>query len=138
MAKSRTSGQGRPRGIPNKVGRDVRALAGEHSEACIRTLAEIAGDAQQPPQARVAAIKELLLRAHGQPSARIETQLPAGTLAEQGQAAIAAALAGSLPVEQLNGIMSALAAQSRIIEQDELNARLEAIEKWLLTHNAKP
>lgn len=122
----------------NKVTRDVRALAGEHSEACIRTLAKIAGDDQQPPQARVAAIKELLLRAHGQPSARIETQLPSGTPAEQGQAAIQAALSGSLPIEQLNGIMSALAAQSRIIEQDELNARIETIEKWLLTHNAKP
>lgn len=102
------------------------------------TLAKIAGDDQQQAQARIAAIKELLLRAHGQPSARIEAQLPAGTPAEQGQAAITSALAGNLPVEQLSAVMGALAAQARIIEQDELINRLETVELWLQRQPVKP
>lgn len=138
MARSSTSGKGRPKGALNRVTKSVRELAGQHSEAAIKTLAMIAGDDQQQAQARIAAIRELLLRAHGQPSARIEAQLPAGTPAEMGAAAIKAALSGALPVEQLAGIMGALAAQARIVEQDEVITRLEAVEKWLQQQPAKP
>jgi type IV pilus biogenesis protein CpaD/CtpE len=132
MARSSTSGQGRKKGIPNKITRPIRELAGEHSEGAIRTLALIAGDDRQATAARVAAIRELLDRAHGRPTARIEAQLPAGSPAEVGHAAIQAALSGHLPIEQLQAVMGAISQQARIVESAELLTRLEYIESLVL------
>lgn len=64
MARSSTSGQGRPKGKPNKATADVKALAAKHGPAAIRELARLATQAESEP-ARVAACKELLDRAYG-------------------------------------------------------------------------
>lgn len=136
MAKSSTSGQGRPKGALNKATRPLRVLASQHSPEAIATLVGIMGDTTVPPAARVSAARELLDRAHGRPSQSMSMPVPAGTLAEQGQALIAAAVSGQLPLDHLNSVMAALTQQVRIIEQTELIQRLEVIESWLQKQNA--
>lgn len=131
MARSSTSGQGRKRGIPNKITRPIRELAANFSEGALGVLVKIAGDTSAPHAARVAACKELLDRAHGRPSASATIKLPKGDAAERGEAAIKAAMAGELPLDHLTALMNALSQQAKLVEQSELAARLEEVEKWL-------
>ena len=70
MAASSTSGQGRPKGVPNKATADIKALAQSYGPAAIRSLAKLAGmiPGEEPAQsepARIAATKELLDRGYG-------------------------------------------------------------------------
>lgn len=58
------AGRGRPKGALNKATADVKALAGKYTPAAIKELARLATGAESEA-ARVAAIKELLDRAHG-------------------------------------------------------------------------
>ena len=83
MAKTSTSGQGRPRGALNRATKSVRELAGKHSPAAINTLVGIMDDITAPPASRVAAAKELLDRAHGRPSASVSISLPDTGIADQ-------------------------------------------------------
>lgn len=69
MAAGRKTG-GRVSGTPNRITADVKALAREHTATAIRELARLATKAESE-QARVAAIKELLDRAHGKSTALI-------------------------------------------------------------------
>lgn len=56
--------------------------------------------------------------------------LPAnGTLTEQGGEIIKATMAGQIPPDISSQLITALAAQSKIIETDELTKRIEALEK---------
>lgn len=74
------AGKGRPKGVPNKVGRDVRALAQQYGPGALRGLAILAGMA--PPkgkekrsehdQVRKSAMDSLLDRAYGKPSQPME------------------------------------------------------------------
>jgi hypothetical protein len=66
MAAGRKTG-GRKRGVPNKVGADVRTAAAVYTTDAIATLREIMENPAEPAQARVAAARELLDRAHGKP-----------------------------------------------------------------------
>ena len=132
MAVSSTSGQGRPRGIPNKVTRPIRELAANFSEGAIRTLVQILVDPLAPPAAKVSAAKELLDRAHGRPSASAEIKTKRGaSLAEMGERILAAATSGALPLDHAGQLMGALQAQAKLVEQSELLQRLEAIETIL-------
>jgi hypothetical protein len=128
MARSSTSGQGRKPGVPNKITRPIRELAGKQSAGAIKTLVEIMGDIAAPPAARVAAAKELLDRAHGKSSASANITLPAGGMADQGTALIEAAASGQLPLDHLAALMGALSAQARIVETGELVKRMDALE----------
>lgn len=65
-------GAGRPKGSLSEARQaqlraeaTLRELAAQHTPEAVRTLAEIFQDESTPPAARVAAIKELLDRAHG-------------------------------------------------------------------------
>jgi hypothetical protein len=128
MARSSTSGQGRKPGIPNKITRPIRELAGNFSEHAIKTLVQIMIDQMAPPAARVSAAKELLDRAHGKSSASANITLPAGGMADQGKAMIEAAASGQLPLDHLSVLMGALSAQARIVETGELVKRMDALE----------
>ena len=61
---------GRATGTPNKLNADLRELAGVYTAEALTTLAHIMqhGEAEQ---ARVAACRELLDRAHGRPAQAI-------------------------------------------------------------------
>jgi hypothetical protein len=69
MPKTRTSGQGRPRGTPNKATADIKAIAQPYGPAAIALLAELSGLAPgtraEPDAVRVAALRELLDRGFG-------------------------------------------------------------------------
>ena len=54
-----------------------------------------------------------------------------GTLAEQGGEVIKATLSGQIPPDIGSQLITALAAQSKIIEQQEVIERLQRIEKQL-------
>ena len=69
MAKGKKTG-GRSAGVPNKQTADVKALAGQYTEAAIKRLAHLALHAQSEA-AQVAACKELLDRRWGRPSQAI-------------------------------------------------------------------
>ena len=64
MAASSTSGQGRPKGVPNKATADIKALAQVHGPAVIARLALLATTAESQAT-QVAAMKELLDRGYG-------------------------------------------------------------------------
>lgn len=64
---------GNPGGRPKEVA-EVRALAKEHSAMAVTTLADIAGDEQVDPRARVAAATALLDRGWGRPSQDIQVR----------------------------------------------------------------
>lgn len=66
-------GPGRPKGAPNKVSADVKALAQQHGPAAIKKLAEIMKDDKHPGQ--VQACKEILDRAYGKPTQDHTTDL---------------------------------------------------------------
>lgn len=51
-----------------------------------------------------------------------------GTLAEQGSEIIKATMAGMIPPDVGSQLITALAAQSKVIEIDELSRRIEALE----------
>ncbi|MFL9987129.1 DUF5681 domain-containing protein [Paraburkholderia sediminicola] len=51
-----------------------------------------------------------------------------GSLAEQGQAVLAAMAAGEITPDEANAVMAAIAAQVRIVEADELEKRIAALE----------
>lgn len=65
-------GAGRPKGAINKATADVKALAQNHGETAILTLAEIATDPEQPSAARVTAANSLLDRGYGKPTQAME------------------------------------------------------------------
>ncbi|CAE6946299.1 hypothetical protein R69608_05540 [Paraburkholderia nemoris] len=51
-----------------------------------------------------------------------------GSLAEQGQAVLSAMAAGIITPDESNAVMQAIAAQVRIVEADELEKRIAALE----------
>jgi hypothetical protein len=58
-----------------------------------------------------------------------------GSLAEQGQAVLSAMAAGEITPDEANSVMAAIAAQVRIVEADELEKRIAALEAQ---HGSKP
>jgi hypothetical protein len=64
-------GAGRPKGVLNKATADVKAQAGHYSPDALKTLVDIMlhGESEQ---ARIAASKEVLDRAHGRPRQEID------------------------------------------------------------------
>lgn len=64
-------GAGRPKGRPNKIAADVRALAQEYGADAIDKLAKLMNEAESE-QAQIAAAKELLDRGYGRAPQALE------------------------------------------------------------------
>jgi hypothetical protein len=115
---------GRPAG--KTPGATIRKAIEQRADDIVQALidAAVGGD--------VAAAKALLDRITPtlKPIAgQVTITLPDGAgLAEQGAAVIQAALNGSIPPDIGSQLITALAAQSKIIEIDELTKRIEALE----------
>ena len=65
------AGSGRRKGTPNKIGRDIRAIAQTYTAEAIETLVGVMRDAKAPAQARTMAADRLLDRAWGKPAQTI-------------------------------------------------------------------
>lgn len=103
----------------------LRAAIAEHVPEIVAKLAEAAksGDTQ--------AARLLLERVIAPLKAAEESTavpLPAGSLAEQGRALLAAAAAGELAPGQASALLGALGTLARVVEVDELTRRVEALE----------
>ena len=122
--------QGRPRGVPDRR-RELRDLVRPHVPELIEQALKLArgGDA--------AAIRLLLDRALPPLKPTVETVVfpaPAsGSLAELGRAVLGAIAAGQMPPDVGRHLIEALSAQGRLVEQSELIARIEALEKGELS-----
>ena len=53
------------------------------------------------------------------------------SLADQGAKVLAATTTGTLASDDAKAIMDLLTAQAKLVEQDEVMKRLEAVEQWL-------
>jgi hypothetical protein len=71
LAGGARPGAGRPAGSPNKVGRELRAAASEHTDAALSVLVALMNDETQPGAVRVSAANALLDRGHGRAVAGI-------------------------------------------------------------------
>lgn len=71
MAKWVKGQSGNPGGRPKTIGH-LRDLVREHTNDAIATLAQIMGDENAPPDARIRAAEALLNRAWGKPPATME------------------------------------------------------------------
>lgn len=70
-------GAGRPKGAPNKVTADVKAIALEYSQEAVDTLAEVMRDKGAPAAARVAASNAILDRGFGKPMQSVDASIDA-------------------------------------------------------------
>ena len=119
---------GNPRGRPQGVGEiaRLRASIGKHVPAIVEKLVEQAkaGDAGA---ARLLLERVLPpMKATEQPA---PIDLPAGTLTEQGHAVLAAAAAGDLAPGQAAQLIASFGALAKLVETDELAARIAALEQ---------
>lgn len=67
----RREGAGRPKGVPNKLTRDIKVLASRYGPDALETLVRIMNEGESE-QARIAAAKELLDRGFGRPAQALE------------------------------------------------------------------
>jgi hypothetical protein len=124
----RAGESGNPNGRPPGGGelQKLRHAIGEHVPAIVKKLvtAARAGDIQAA---------RLLLERVLPPVKPIEQpqpiNLPTGTLTEQGQAVLAAVAAGELAPGQGVALLGAIATLGKVVEIDELAARVAALEK---------
>jgi hypothetical protein len=121
---------GRPRGIPDRR-TALRELLQPHAEALVNKAVELAqaGD--------TTALRICIDRLIPPVKARDESVDlgPLGeSLAEQGKTVLEALAAGAITPDQAATMMSAIAAQARIVEVDELEKRVAALEETHETH----
>lgn len=62
---------GRSKGTPNKATAEIKAAAQLYGEEALSVLAKIMRNTKAAPQARVAAVKEILDRGYGKPTQTI-------------------------------------------------------------------
>ena len=116
--------QGRPKGVPNPQAR-LREAIGEHVPEIIDMLV------QQAKGGDVGAARLLLERVLPPMKATEPPQafaLPDGTLSQQARAVVASVAAGALAVGSGAQLLSGLGTLAKIIESDELAARITALE----------
>jgi hypothetical protein len=115
---------GKPRGARDKR-TELRALLVPHAERLVKKAVELAlaGDTT----ALRICIDRLLAPVKAKDEA-VKVGKVTGTLAEQGRAVLKAMAAGRITPEQASVIMGAVAAQARIVEVDELERRIAALE----------
>ena len=90
----------------------------------------------------VGALKLLLERLWDVPRATLPGAEPiaggAGTLAERGQAVIDAALASKIPADVAALMLQSLQGQARLVESEDLQARIEALERSFAANTSSP
>jgi len=116
--------KGRPKGVADRR-RGLREMLASHGEELVAKVVEMAmaGDATA---LRIA--MERVLPAIKSKDEPVSLPIKGGTLAEKGEAVLAAIGDGVVPPDVGAGILQAIASQARIVEVDEIERRLAALE----------
>jgi len=115
---------GRPRGIPDKR-TELRALLRPHAEDLVAKAVELA-KAGDTTALRIC-IDRLIPPAKAK-DWPVDVGPLAGSLAEQGRAVLGALSEGRITPDETVTLMQAISAQARIVEIDELETRVAALE----------
>ena len=117
--------KGRPRGISDKRVA-LRSLLDPHKEALVEKAVSLAleGDTQALKlclERLIPPIKSVELPVH--------VEIEGETLADQARSVVGLAAQGEHSVREISSLMQAIAAMAKIIDVDELERRLTALEK---------
>lgn len=126
-----TKGQsGNPKGRPpshRKVGQ-LRALIGQYAEPMVKRLIKLAVEESDTSAAKL--LIERCIPAVKPIEATITLPLsPDADLATQGRAVVMALATGKIPPTQAGVILSGLASLARLVQLDEFERRLAAVEE---------
>lgn len=124
-----TQGQsGNPSGRKPGTGK-VEKLRAELAKELPEVLEALVAQAKAGDTGAIKLILERTLPALRPVDAAAPLDLPVGGgLAEQGRAVLVALAAGHLPVNQASSILQGLESLAKLIETDELEARIAALE----------
>lgn len=121
--------KGRPKGIMDKRVA-LRALLEPHTPQLVAT---VVNKALEGDMAAARICMERLIPPIKAQDLPVKIGPLGETLAEQARALVAAAASGRITPDQAASLMSAIAAQARIVEADELARRVAALEEKLGT-----
>ncbi|WP_434108015.1 DUF5681 domain-containing protein [Paraburkholderia caffeinilytica] len=115
---------GKPRGAKDKR-TELRELLQPHAAKLVEKAVELAlsGDTTA-----LRICLERCMPAIKTKDAPISISGLTGSLAEQGQAVLSAMAGGEITPDEANSVLAAIAAQVRIVEVDELEKRIAALE----------
>lgn len=128
MSKFRPGESGNPRGRPKGRKTTTTALRerlAERADDVVQTVldAALAGDL-----AAAKLVLERLVAPLRAQAPAVNVALPTGGLADQGRAILAAVADGRLPADSGCHLLTALGQVGRLVEIDELEARIRALE----------
>ncbi len=118
---------GRPKGISDKRG-ELRELLAPHAQELLNKAVELAKSGD------TTALRLCLDRIMAPIRAKEEAvciEQHGTTLTERAQAIVSASLMGQVSPSEASTLMQTLATQARVIESEELTARIEALEEKL-------
>jgi hypothetical protein len=117
---------GRPKGCKDRRTEYARGLLEPHAKALMQKVVDLALEGDTT--ALRLCLERLVppLRDRPQP---VTVAGLTGTLTEQGQAVLRALGSGALAPEEAARVLGALADQARIVEVDELERRVQALEQ---------
>jgi Family of unknown function (DUF5681) len=116
---------GRPKGIPDRRSA-VRSLLEPHAD---KLIAKAVSLALEGDTTALRICLDRLLAPLKSKDAAVKLDPPGGTLAEQGQAILSSVASGDLTPDQGATLIQAIAAQARIVETCELEARIARLEE---------
>ena len=124
---------GNPRGRPKKTpeAREVERLARASSAAALDTVLSImqSGDGDRVRLAAALAVIERGIGRAGDVLPEPVEVAEGATLAERAEAIADAAMAGAVSVSQASALLSCLASVAKVIEVEELEQRIAALER---------
>ena len=116
---------GNPAGRPARADELRKLLDGDADEVARRVLEAAKGGDLRAAELVLARVVPVHRPAHAPTPFPLDREAP---LADQGRAVLAAIADGILPPDQGKALLDALAGMVRIVEQDEVRRRLDALE----------
>ncbi|MGE0278518.1 MAG: DUF5681 domain-containing protein [Nitrospiraceae bacterium] len=117
--------EGRPKGIPDRR-TALRALLEPHAE---RLVKQAVAKALNGDMTAMRLCLERLIPPMKTRDAPITLEGLKGSLVDQGKAVLAGVTAGTVSPDEASALLQAVAAQARIVEVDELERRVAALER---------
>lgn len=118
---------GKPKGAKDKR-TALRALLEPHSGSLVQKTVELALEGDTT--ALRLCLERLIppVKSKDEP---VTLEDVGGTLTEQGQGVLRAMLAGAITPDEAGALMQAISAQARVVQVEELNERVDALERTL-------